>query len=138
MSVTSAKPAVAAPDARYDWRRVAKTVLMSRALDAFEEATLVPAKKVLYQFSARGHDMAQVLLGTRLDDRTMRCAAITVRGPILLTLGVDPADALSSNMMRSGGYSGGRDIGAVFNFPNLDGPSRVADVRRRRPDAPQE
>ena len=29
---------------------------------------LVPAKKVLYQFSARGHDMAQVLLGLQLKD----------------------------------------------------------------------
>ena len=73
MSVASAKAAKKpSPDPRYDWTRVAKTVLVSRALDALEESKLVPAKKVLYQFSARGHDMAQVLLGTLLDDRARR------------------------------------------------------------------
>src|SRR5215470_8706912 len=113
------------PDARYDWRGVAKTVLVSRALDALEEKTLVPAKKILYQFSARGHDLAQVLLGTQLTDRHDAICGYYRSRPVLLTLGVDPADALSSNMMRSGGYSGGRDIGAVFNFPNPDGPSAL-------------
>jgi 2-oxoisovalerate dehydrogenase E1 component len=126
MSVASAKPAAkTAPDARYDWRRVARTVLLSRALDELEEKTLVPAKKVLYQFSARGHDMAQVLLGTLLDDKNDAICGYYRSRPILLSLGVDPADALSSNMMRSGGYSGGRDIGAVFNFPNAHGPSAL-------------
>ena len=48
-----------------DWREVARLVLTSRALDELEEKRLVPEKKILYQFSARGHDMAQVLLGLR-------------------------------------------------------------------------
>ena len=61
------------PEPSRDWRRVVYLVQLSRALDAMEEERLVPEKKVLYQFSARGHDMAQVLLGTRLDD--MRDAA---------------------------------------------------------------
>ena len=38
-----------------------------------------PAKKVLYQFSARGHDMAQVLLGLQLKDGDA-AAVITARG----------------------------------------------------------
>ena len=54
------------PDPDYDWPRIAYHVLVSRALDTLEEERLVPARKVLYQFSARGHDMAQVLLGSRL------------------------------------------------------------------------
>ncbi|HXV01446.1 MAG TPA: transketolase C-terminal domain-containing protein, partial [Caulobacteraceae bacterium] len=45
--------------------------------------------------------------------------------PLLLALGVPIADALGSSMARAGGYSGGRDIGAVFNFPNPDGPSAL-------------
>ena len=36
---------------------------ISRALDDLEESTLVPQRKVLYQFSARGHELTQVLLG---------------------------------------------------------------------------
>jgi len=126
MSIASTKPiAKTAPDPRYDWRRVAKTVLVSRALDELEESRLVPAKKVLYQFSARGHDLAQVLLGTLLTDPHDAICGYYRSRPVLLALGVDPADALSANMMRSGGYSGGRDIGAVFNFPNPNGPSAL-------------
>ncbi len=49
-----------------DWKRVVELVLCSRAMDAIEEQHLVPGKKIFYQFSARGHDMAQVLLGLHL------------------------------------------------------------------------
>ena len=114
-----------APDPSRDWRRVAYLVQLSRALDAMEEERLVPAKKVFYQFSARGHDMAQVLLGTRLDDpRDAACGYYRSR-PMMLSLGVDVADALGSSMGRAGGYSDGRDIGVVFNYPNLDGASAL-------------
>src|SRR6185437_11598685 len=86
--------------AKVDWREVARLVLTSRELDRIEEEELVPARKVLYQFSARGHDM----------------------GPVLLALGVPLAEALGSGMGLAGGYSNGRDIGVVFNYPNADGP----------------
>ena len=49
-----------------DWRRVARLLHASRALDDIEESRLVPEKKVLYQFSARGHELGQLLLGLRL------------------------------------------------------------------------
>jgi 2-oxoisovalerate dehydrogenase E1 component len=110
------------PDPDFDWRRVASLMLLSRALDALEETRLVPEKKVLYQFSARGHDMAQVLLGSRLTDNHDAICGYYRSRPILLSLGVDPADALGSSMARAGGYSDGRDIGAVFNYPNPGGP----------------
>jgi 2-oxoisovalerate dehydrogenase E1 component len=50
-----------------DWKRVLQVSLASRALDEVEETRLVPEQKVLYQFSARGHEMAQVILGSLLD-----------------------------------------------------------------------
>ena len=82
-----------APDPGFDWRRIAHLLHLSRALDALEETVLAPQKKVLYQFSARGHDLAQILLGTRLDDpRDAVCGYYRSR-PILLTLGVDLVDA---------------------------------------------
>ena len=52
------------PDPEFDWRRVAWCVQLSRAMDALEEGTLVQERKILYQFSARGHDLALVLLGS--------------------------------------------------------------------------
>jgi 2-oxoisovalerate dehydrogenase E1 component len=103
-----------------DWREVARLVLTSRELDRIEEDELVPAKKVLYQFSARGHDMAQVLLGLQLRDGDGVFGYYRSR-PLLLSLGVPLADALGSGMGLAGGYSNGRDIGVVFNYPNEGG-----------------
>ncbi len=103
-----------------DWRQVVSLVLTSRELDRLEEQELVPAKKVLYQFSARGHEMAQVLLGLQLRDGDAACGYYRSR-PLLLALGVPLADALGSGMGLAGGYSDGRDIGVVFNYPNPGG-----------------
>ena len=111
-----------APDPGRDWEQVAYLLHLSRALDKMEEERLVPEKKVLYQFSARGHDMAQILLGQRLNDRRDATCGYYRSRPLLLSLGVDVADALGSAMARAGGYSDGRDIGVVFNYPNFDGP----------------
>ncbi|HEX8667247.1 MAG TPA: transketolase C-terminal domain-containing protein [Allosphingosinicella sp.] len=106
----------------HDWRRVAYLVQVSRAMDALEEKRLVPERKILYQFSARGHDMAQVLLGSRLTHPKDACCGYYRSRPLLLSLGVPIEDALASNMGREGGYSNGRDIGVVFNYPNPAGP----------------
>jgi 2-oxoisovalerate dehydrogenase E1 component len=106
--------------AKVDWREVARLVLTSREMDRLEEEQLVPEKKVLYQFSARGHDMAQVLLGLQLKDGDAACGYYRSR-PLLLALGVPLADALGSGMGLAGGYSDGRDIGVVFNYPNPGG-----------------
>ena len=120
-----AAPHANAPDPTRDWRRVAYLVQLSRALDRMEEERLVPERKVLYQFSARGHDMAQVLLGERLTERHDAACGYYRSRPLLLSIGVDLADALGSSMGRAGGYSDGRDIGVVFNHPNPDGPSAL-------------
>ncbi|WP_411037150.1 transketolase C-terminal domain-containing protein [Shinella sp. BYT-45] len=126
MAQAALKPVVRnAPDDAVDWKRIAYLVHLSRALDEMEETRLVPEKKVLYQFSARGHDMAQILLGSLLTDRHDAACGYYRSRPLLLSLGVDPADALGSAMGRAGGYSDGRDIGVVFNYPNLDGASAL-------------
>jgi len=110
-----------APDPAFDWRRIAYLVNVSRALDRLEEERLVPEKKVLYQFSARGHDMAQIMLGTKLDGPKDAACGYYRSRPLLLSLGVPLEDALGSAMGRAGGYSDGRDIGVVFNYPNPNG-----------------
>ncbi|MBY0563089.1 MAG: hypothetical protein K2P58_02790 [Hyphomonadaceae bacterium] len=119
-----AKPA---PRARVDvdWTQVTRLVHTSRAMDAIEETELVPAKKIFYQFSARGHDMAQVLLGLQLTHPKDALCGYYRSRPILLALGVGLEDALGSAMGRAGGYSDGRDIGVVFNYPNAHGASAL-------------
>ncbi|MGI8840856.1 MAG: transketolase C-terminal domain-containing protein [Caulobacteraceae bacterium] len=121
----SAQAPTNSPGPTVDWRKVARLVHASRALDALEETRLVPEKKVLYQFSARGHDMAQVLLGLKLTDPNDAACGYYRSRPLLLALDVPMEDALGSSMARGGGYSDGRDIGAVFNFPSAAGASAL-------------
>lgn len=122
MTLVADREADTGADAHFtvDWEEVARLVLTSRAMDHLEETILVPEKKVLYQFSARGHDMAQVILGLHLRAGDAACGYYRSR-PMLLALGVNLADALGSGMGRDGGYSDGRDIGVVFNYPNPGG-----------------
>ena len=111
-----------------DWRRVAYLVLASRMMDDLEEATnrnrtQVPKEHlVLYQFSARGHDVGQVILGSMIDGERDAAGAYYRSRPLLLTLGLSFEDALGSPLGRAGGFSDGRDIGVVCNLPRRDGP----------------
>ena len=99
------------------WRSVLHHMAASRALDDLEESTLLPQRQVLYQFSARGHELTQVLLGRRLTGAHDGVGAYYRSRPLLLTLGLGIEEALASTMMRVGGMSEGRDIGVVFNLP---------------------
>lgn len=106
------------PSSGIDWKRVVRLVLVSRGIDDSEEQRLVPEKKVLYQFSARGHDVAQVILGSMLTHPHDAVGAYYRSRPMLLTLGLTPEDAFAGPMARSGGFSNGRDIGVVCNHPS--------------------
>ena len=104
-----------------DWLRVVRTFLLSRALDELEETSLLPDKKILYQFSARGHELGQILLGTMLTAKRDAASGYYRSRPLLLTLGLSVCDALKSGMGKAGGISDGRDIGVVFNMPSDTG-----------------
>ena len=104
-----------------DWRAVLRFMAASRALDDVEESTLLPQRKVLYQFSARGHELTQVLLGNQLTGSHDGVGAYYRSRPLLLSLGLGLEEALASSMMRVGGMSEGRDIGVVFNLPRKSG-----------------
>jgi 2-oxoisovalerate dehydrogenase E1 component len=104
-----------------DWQKVVLTAATSRALDDLEESKLLPERKVLYQFSARGHEVTQVLLGQFLTKPFDGVGAYYRSRPLLLALGLPLEQALASTMMRAGGMSEGRDIGVVFNWPNKNG-----------------
>ena len=135
---TPARSRVAVTDGPFDWRRIAYTALVSRALDDVEESTnrnkaSVPREHlVLYQFSARGHEVANsasdrstastVILGSLLTNPHDAASAYYRSRPPLLALGLGIDDALASPLGRSGGFSDGRDIGVVCNLPRRDGP----------------
>src|SRR4029077_13473240 len=106
-----------------DWRRVASLLHASRALDDIEESKLLPERKILYQFSARGHDFAQILLGLQLTDPHDGVTVYYRSRPLMLTLGVGLEDAAAGPLARSGSFSGGRDIGVVLNLPGHAGPT---------------
>ena len=63
-----------------DWPTVVHTALVSRALDELEETRLVPARKVLYQFTSRGHDVTQALLAQHLTGARETSAVCTTLG----------------------------------------------------------
>ncbi|PIP81041.1 MAG: pyruvate dehydrogenase, partial [Gammaproteobacteria bacterium CG22_combo_CG10-13_8_21_14_all_40_8] len=104
----------------YDWSKVSYLLMLSRAMDDIEEQELVPAKLVFNQFSARGHDFAQILLGTLLTHPHDGATGYYRSRPFVLSLGLDVEDAVASPMAKSGGYSDGRDIGVVCNYPNVE------------------
>src|SRR6516225_11412973 len=113
---------------RSDWRRVVTLLHASRALDDIEETRLVPERKVLYQFSARGHDFAQILLGLQLRDVHDGISVYYRSRPLMLALGVSLEEAAAGPLARSGAFSGGRDIGVVFNLPGRGGPTVLPAV----------
>src|SRR5512145_2000841 len=94
-----------------DWRRVLYITLASRKMDDIEENRLVPEKKVLYQFSARGHDVAQAILAQHLTHPHDAAGAYYRSRPLLLALGLSLEDGFAGPMGKSGGFSNGRDIG---------------------------
>ena len=109
------------PDREPDWRRVTYLLHASRALDDIEESRLLPERQVLYQFSARGHDFAQILLGLQLTDPHDGVTVYYRSRPLMLAVGVDIEDAAAGPLARTGSFSGGRDIGVVFNKPGRGG-----------------
>jgi 2-oxoisovalerate dehydrogenase E1 component len=103
-----------------DWNEVALNMLISRAMDDLEESTFVPEKKVLYQFSARGHELGQLILANLLDMPRDAASAYYRSRPLMIGLGLSVEDALAAPLTRSGGYSDGRDIGVVCNMPHSE------------------
>ncbi len=110
----------AQPNPNFDWKRISYLLLASRALDQIEETKLLPEKKVLYQFTARGHDMAQIILGSIINHKYDAAGAYYRSRPFLLTLGLSLEDGFAGPLGKSGGFSDGRDIGVVCNLPQKD------------------
>lgn len=101
----------------FDWRTIARLVLISRAMDDLEEAELYPKGLVPYQFSARGHELGQILV-SQLLTRPGDAASVYYRSrPFMLGSGLTIEEAFACGMSRIGSVSAGRDVGVVFNMP---------------------
>ena len=104
-----------------DWIKVTYLLLLSRELDNLEETHLTPQGKIKYQFSAKGHELAQILLAMSLDHRFDAASVYYRSRPFMLASGLTPAQALAGGMARSGSPTHGRDTGVVFNQPRKSG-----------------
>lgn len=108
-------------DPKVDWQKVARLALLSRQMDRLEVEQLTPQGKVKYQFSAGGHELAQILLALALDHPHDAAAVYYRSRPFLLASGLTPAEALAAGMARCNSPSQGRDVGVVFNLPKRSG-----------------
>lgn len=104
-----------------DLEKVVRLVLLSRAIDELEVTQLAPQGKVKYQFSAGGHELAQVLLAQALDNPRDAAAVYYRSRPFLLACGLTAFEALAGGMARSDSPSQGRDVGVMFNLPARNG-----------------
>src|SRR3989338_5470985 len=99
-----------------DWTRVARLLLTARAIDALEEKELTPQGKVTYQFSSRGHDLAQILLGLQLTHPHDAAGVYSRSRAFMLAAGLTSQEALAADMARTGSPSEGRDVGVVYSM----------------------
>jgi 2-oxoisovalerate dehydrogenase E1 component len=104
-------------DTAVDWHEVAYLLLCSRRIDELEEQQLLPAGKITYQFSAKGHELAQILLGLHLRHPHDGATVYYRSRPFMLSVGLTLAEAFAGPLGKATSPNGGRDIGVVFNLP---------------------
>jgi len=103
-----------------NWLEVAHRVLLSRKMDLLEVEKLAPQGKIKYQFSAAGHELAQVLLAQALNHPHDGVTVYYRSRPFMLARGFNASDALAAGMARAAGPSKGRDTGVMYNLPGLN------------------
>ncbi|QYK50212.1 MAG: hypothetical protein KF701_07395 [Anaerolineales bacterium] len=109
------KPAATTP--AVDWAHVARLLLTSRTIDEIEEQELAPAGKVTYQFSSKGHELSQILLGLQMTQGHDAATVYYRSRPFMLAAGLTPQEAFAADMARTGSPSEGRDVGVVYSLP---------------------
>jgi 2-oxoisovalerate dehydrogenase E1 component len=106
-----------------DWQEITRLVLRSRLLDELEEAELAPPGTIPYQFSAKGHELVQTLVGLALDHPHDAATVYYRSRPFALAVGLSLEEALRAGMALPGSPSEGRDAGVMFNLPPRHGPT---------------
>ncbi len=101
-----------------EWPRVARLALTSRWMDTLEERELAPAGKIAYQFSARGHELSQLLVGLALTHAHDGMSLYYRSRPLALTAGLTVEELFAGGMAKAGSVSEGRDAGVLYNMPS--------------------
>lgn len=111
----------ATPDTAW-WLRLLERAFVSRAMDDLEvtkEYRPNPDRphegKLRFQFSAKGHEIPQLIAAALLSHPHDGATAYYRSRPLMLGVGLSPFEAFASVMHKLEGVSGGRDIGVVFN-----------------------
>jgi len=104
-----------------EWLDVARTLIASRTMDIIEETDLAPSGKVTYQFSARGHELAQIIVGRALRQGHDGATVYYRSRPFVLAAGMTLEEGFAGPLARVGSRNGGRDIGVVHHLPNRNG-----------------
>lgn len=108
-------------ESEVNWQEVARLVLLSRELDLLEEKVLAVDGKIKYQFSAKGHELSQVLLAKALDHPHDAASVYYRSRPFMLACGMSPVTALAAGMALRNPLSQGRDTGVIYNLPSKIG-----------------
>lgn len=104
-----------------EWLEVARTVVASRMIDLVEETELAPSGRVTYQFSARGHELPQAILGHALRHGHDAATVYYRSRPFVIAAGMTMEESFAGPLALSGSRNGGRDIGVVHSLPNRFG-----------------
>jgi len=99
-----------------DWPQIVRLVLTSRLMDDLEENEFVPGGKIKYQFSAKGHELAQVLLSQHLTHPHDGATVYYRSRPFMLASGLSMQEAFAAGFAKTGSPSEGRDVGVVFSL----------------------
>jgi 2-oxoisovalerate dehydrogenase E1 component len=104
-----------------EWLGVARTILASRLMDIIEETELAPSGRVTYQFSAKGHELAQAILAHYLTQGRDAATVYYRSRPFVLGAGMTLEEGFAGPLALAGSRNGGRDIGVVHHLPNRRG-----------------
>jgi 2-oxoisovalerate dehydrogenase E1 component len=104
-----------------DWLRVARLALTSRWMDTIEERELAPAGKIAYQFSARGHELSQILVGLALTHPHDGATVYYRSRALALAAGLTAEELFAAGMAKAGSPSEGRDAGVLYSMPSRGG-----------------
>ena len=106
---------------KQQWLDIAKTLIISRKIDTIEENELAPSGKVLYQFSSRGHELSQIILGKLLNNKHDGASVYYRSRPFVLAAGMTIEEAFAGPISNAGSLNGGRDIGVVHHLTPRNG-----------------
>jgi 2-oxoisovalerate dehydrogenase E1 component len=104
------------PPSNINWSHIARLVLTSRLMDDIEENEFVPQGKITYQFSAKGHELAQILLAQHLTHPHDGATVYYRSRPFMLASGLSVKEAFAAGFAKKNSPSDGRDVGVVFSM----------------------